>query len=119
MVVFSSKLSFPATIAGVACLVWKLSSCITKPQKVSIYLDLGKENRAFEVLGFQFGISTVLVRLPYLGLELIFVLVREIVVRVERKIVLNFGKHWRWLEWGCRAPLPETDGGATSFEKFF
>ena len=24
-----------------------------------------------------------------------FVLVREVVVRVERKVVLNFGRHWR------------------------
>ncbi len=34
-----------------------------------------------------------------------FVLVREVVVRVERKIVLNFGEHWRWPELGCRPPL--------------
>ena len=40
----------------------------------------------------------VFVRLTWLGLELEFVIVRNVVEEVERKMLPNFGDHWRWPE---------------------
>ena len=56
----------------------------------------------------------VCVRLAWLGLELEFVVVRNVVEEVERKMLPNFGDHRR-----CQSWSPAAATGGTAAEKMF
>ena len=91
VVVFSSELPPPVTIARATWLVGKPSSRTTIPPNDSLPLELGKEKCGVEILG-SFDVFS---QLPYLGMELVFVLVRKVVEEIERKMLLKFGSYLR------------------------
>ena len=53
-----------------------------------------------------------------LGLELEFVVVRNVVEEVERKMLPNFGEHRRSPENGCRRSRRENVFGGEYYEEF-